>query len=560
MKNMRKRVTVKCLTIHQALEIVRNCLRIVTGEAKTLKPNLRLGTVGIDSRAKLKRFKLVVVLETAEHKHKITLSDLTFGQDDVLETVYELLQAVTMTPRYLVAPRHERTPGTNLRVKHTKKKAAKKHPQKAMPKARRERDIEVVERGSYAGGAAAPGSEPTKRKRIKKDGSHGSSKRTEVEHESYAESASSESFGIEEIELARKLRGYARDTDKTSPAQPPSPSRTIECTPQMEIQTELIQKKAYRMRVFVNRGPIAEGSEVERVRVEVPHDLREFPLQVWLDCSSHFDVEDVSDPPIVKVNTETATSDELGFTLKVLTTTDKSPMFVSAFFRYNGRPSGKITRFLEWADDVLRWKKFAVAEETADQDEMWKEFLTGSEGREEEVVLPNADAEPSVAVETEGIPADIRVEVLRAKVNNGKDFTLKCYTPQGKWEGDWNLPMVSKDLVNTYMKNFMADKGEARIASLEGAGMDFWDALPDDEVRELLLLALEKGAHTMSVISEEPYIPWELIVPYRDLDNTRKPLSVELQMGRWITGNYQAARQRISLKSVPVVLSQRLLG
>jgi hypothetical protein len=42
--------------------------------------------------------------------------------------------------------------------------------------------------------------------------------------------------------------------------------------------------------------------------------------------------------------------------------------------------------------------------------------------------------------------------------------------------------------------------------------MAFWDALRN-EVRELLWKALEKGAGTMALISEEPYIPWELMVP-----------------------------------------------
>src|SRR5438477_2694532 len=34
--------------------------------------------------------------------------------------------------------------------------------------------------------------------------------------------------------------------------------------------------------------------------------------------------------------------------------------------------------------------------------------------------------------------------------NDGRHFTLKCYTAQGHWEGPWNLPQVTKDLVNVY--------------------------------------------------------------------------------------------------------------
>ena len=185
--------------------------------------------------------------------------------------------------------------------------------------------------------------------------------------------------------------------------------------PQMEFRKELIKKKRYRMGVFVNQGPTAERAEVERVRVEIPEALREFPLDIWLDCSSHFQVESVKEPSRVKVNTDTGVSDELGFTLNVIKGLDELPMYVSAFFRFNERPSGKDHAILEWTQGVLRWKKFFPTQE--------------SEG---EIVLPNANAAPSVVVETQGIPADIRVEVLRGKANNGKDFTLKCYTRQDK--------------------------------------------------------------------------------------------------------------------------------
>ena len=98
----------------------------------------------------------------------------------------------------------------------------------------------------------------------------------------------------------------------------------------------------------------------------------------------------------------------------------------------------------------------------------------------------------------------------------------------------------------------MDNEGDARIASLKGAGLAFWDAIPEP-ARELLWKALESGANSMSIISEEPYIPWELMAPYKKVQNPRQPLGVELQLGRWVTGDYASPRQHIPLSSCYVV-------
>jgi hypothetical protein len=318
-----------------------------------------------------------------------------------------------------------------------------------------------------------------------------------------------------------------------SPQQPAT--RTVEGTPQMEIRKEMVPAKIYRLAVFVDQGPAAQGADVQQVKIEIPKDMQQIPVDVWLDCSSHFSVDEIEDPPRITVKTATGISDELSFTLNVLKAPDDRPMFVSAFFRYNGRPCGKIARYLELANGSLRWKEFVQSGET-----------------EGEVTLPNADALPSIVVETRAKPAEIRIDVLQTEFKDGRNYTLKCDTPQQSWKGLWILPEVTKVLVNSYMQGFMANKGKARIASLKGAGLDFWDLLPE-EVKALLWNALEKGVSTMSVISQEPYIPWELMVPYQKVRNPRKPLGVELQLGRWITGDYKSAPQRIPMNNAYVI-------
>ena len=296
------------------------------------------------------------------------------------------------------------------------------------------------------------------------------------------------------------------------------------------------------MGLLLDQKPASAGADVRPVSITIPLNLSEVSVDVWLDCSSHFTIGEVPDPPVLTVDAQTGISTELPFTLHVLQPRDSKPMYVSAFFKFEHRPCGRITRYLEMTSGGLKWKEFAPV------------VSTPGDATEGDVVLPHAGAPPSVALQPGSTAADIRVEILRTDDDDGKHFTLECDTPQTKWKGPWTLDPPAKELVDAGMQTFMASRGDARIGSLKGAGMDFWDALPA-KLQPVILDALEKGAKSMSIISEEPYIPWELIVPYPKghLEQARKPLGVELQLGRWITGDYKSPRQTIPLQSGYVV-------
>jgi hypothetical protein len=576
------------LTSQQVRKIVGDGIREVTGVAAKIKAGQALRTFGIDTGAKLKRFKSTIVKMVGQRDHKITLSKLDFDQDVIVARVYELIAAQASPLTKPVSPAVGKHPAAKRKVKAAKKAGAKKKAAKKKPRTRGPLSTSWGWGTSGHLGGKKKGGGPSKRTRkrsarrkargapVSRDRTHhggGDGKKSGLKDD-LVESTPAETEAIEEETAEYEAEyeeeqagagtgggslGYGGGGGGSPPAPPHFPNapaeviwppasagakaeppeepgtRTIECTPQLELRKELVPSQAYRMAVFVDQGPAAPGADVVQVSIEVAEDVVEFPLDVWLDCSSHFSVEELTDPPRIKVKTESGVSDELGFTLKVHKGPDSRPMYVSAFFRYNGRPCGKITRYLEMAKGSLRWKKFVPPGKA-----------------EGEVVLPNADAPPSCVVETQAHPADIRVEVLKTEANDGQHFTLKCYTPQSEWEGPWNLPQVTKDLVNTHMQKFMASKEDARIASLEGAGLAFWDGLPPGP-KDLLWEALEKGAATMSVISQEPYIPWELMVPYQKVQHPRKPLGVELQLGRWITGDYKSARQLIPMKNGYIV-------
>jgi CHAT domain len=499
------------LTTRQIELIVRRSILEVAGPIGKITAAQSLDKFGFDTAAKLKRLKAEIANQAARLGHRIGLSDLNFDHSTTIGAIFKLI-LLTQTKKPAAVAKKKPAPKKSASKKAAPKKAAKKaslrggfvtgrNPQRGDP-------AWIMGPGNGGGRTSHGGGVPVSPRRpLKGD---------DVLRSFYP------------IEVTESV---AKRSSPTAAPPLPKPARMVKATPQLEIRKEQIPGQSYQMAVFLDQAPAAPGAEVKNVKVTIPSDLREFCLDVWLDCSSHFSIDKIAGPSRLTVEADTGTSDELGFTLQVIETSGNSPMYVSAFFRYGDRPCGRITRFLDFVKGSLRWKQFVPPAQ--------------SKG---DVVLPKAEAPPSVTVDTQSRPADIRVEVLKTESNDGRQFTLKCFTPQGKWEGAWSLPEVTRDFVNTHMQRFMSSKEDARVASLRGAGLAFWDALPTDAKRRIWT-ALENGAASMSVVSQEPYIPWELMVPYQKLPKPRQPLGIELRLGRWITGDYTSAVQHIPMKS-----------
>jgi hypothetical protein len=81
---------------------------------------------------------------------------------------------------------------------------------------------------------------------------------------------------------------------------------------------------------------------------------------------------------------------------------------------------------------------------------------------------------------------------------------------------------------------------EERIASLRGAGVQLFDAAPGTFKKVFWeLVDSAKPLRTIYVVSEEPYIPWELMIPHRRVNGKmveREPLGIEFAVGRWTIG------------------------
>jgi len=332
-----------------------------------------------------------------------------------------------------------------------------------------------------------------------------------------------------------------RALSRVKPTLAPGPiaTRKVECMPQLEIAAELEKGTLYGLEVSLDQGPAAPGADVRTSEFDVPEDLTEFAVDVWFDCSAGLTLENVPDKPQVTVQSASGLSDHLAIQMRVDASLHDGaqPLFVSAFFRYNGRPSGKITRFLEQRRGNWSFKGAVPAAPSAPAGE---------------VMLPKSASAPAAVIDTQAQPADIHVEVLTTPDNDGRHFTLRCVRGDSTWQGAWTTPQVTRDLVAAYMQQVITAPVAARVNRLRDAGMQFWDVLPKP-VRDLLLTAIEAGAISLSIVSEEPYIPWELMVPYRRVTEKRAPLGVALRLGRWVTADYVSPTQAISMRSIHII-------
>jgi nucleoid DNA-binding protein len=313
-----------------------------------------------------------------------------------------------------------------------------------------------------------------------------------------------------------------------------SPMVTVHATPQMEFSGEPTEPNRYPLAIYLDKSTAAEGAIVEGVVLELPRELLECRVDVWMDCSPQLKIEGLAEDARLTLNVASGVSDKLGLTLTVVEKSKDQPMYVSAFFRYVNRPCGKITRFLEHVGKRLRWK--SAIDKTLNANE----------------APPSGPDLPAVVIEHGAHPADIRVEVTETAEKDGRSYRMKCLTREGKWDGPWTLPMKSDEFVKARMQSFMKTKDVARISSLKGAGQRFWNTL-EVEPRTLIAQAIAGGAKTMSILSEEPYIPWELMVPNTTPRDARDPLGITLQIGRWITGKYIAPPQKVRLQSLFVI-------
>jgi hypothetical protein len=95
----------------------------------------------------------------------------------------------------------------------------------------------------------------------------------------------------------------------------------------------------------------------------------------------------------------------------------------------------------------------------------------------------------------------------------------------------WALPSDTQQFVAGYMDVFTNATPGGRKAALVGAGKALFRATPPE--LQTAFWRLADRLETILVVTAEPYLPWELMIPARGTE-VRRPLGVEYSVGRWV--------------------------
>jgi CHAT domain len=285
-----------------------------------------------------------------------------------------------------------------------------------------------------------------------------------------------------------------------------------------------------KVSVYTDAEALRPGESGDDVVLEGPAEQNRFDVQAWLVVGGPFAIEGPAVQPLTILRDQEK-SEAAEFTVIRGAGADEGTATFSAYFAYEGRACGKVSRAVPLAAGAS---------------------------------APDADEPPAVRIEPGARPADLTIRIV---ARDDDDCAFECHVqtpllPQyaDGATGPWRLKSLAADLVGRQMERFTAPDAadKVRTLALRGAGIQLFEASPKLFQKAFWeLIDTGKPPSTIAIVTEEPYIPWELMVPTRTgpdgEDEQRDPLGVEFRIGRWTSREHIAAPQRIALRDSWVV-------
>ncbi len=330
--------------------------------------------------------------------------------------------------------------------------------------------------------------------------------------------------------------------------------RTVKRTPHMDVSKGdgLLPGDEVDIEVFADVKAAREGERSDDIEVEVERDVVSLDLETDLLVSPHLEI--VTDASgILTIVIDEADSEHVRFKVRVRDEAvldalaeqlpAKDLASVTAIFRFEGRPCGRVDRVLSLNVPV--------------------------EEHGPEPISPRPPG--AIRVETGLTPPDLLVEVRAQPINDGRQFQCRVSTPasapdrEAEWE-DWNLSARAEELVFGFMERFVeaGSTAKERLSALKGAGLYLFEASPPT-FQERLWELVDAGTPPKSILvaTDEPFIPWELMIPIRRKNGRREkwdlPLGVKFNIGRWVLKNGTSPAQAFPLHD-SIVIAPRYSG
>ena len=303
-----------------------------------------------------------------------------------------------------------------------------------------------------------------------------------------------------------------------------SHARVIDRTPhlQVDVSRPIAPGESIKPVVYLDTLPAHPGEHSESLKLPA---LKQMTVGVTLTASPHFRING-SPHAEITVRSAQPQSDSAVFDVDCVKAAAGTPG-LAATFTYQWRPVGSV-----WLDLKVKGARKAARK-------------------------PVSAPCGSAAIDPAAQPPDLLVQIVQDPDGDERHYDLTVRTRHlpaylhGK-SCRWKLPERTKDFVEGYMDAFTTSDPGGRKAALLGAGKDLFAVTPAIFKDAFWQLIAAGKLQSIFVVTSEPFIPWELMVPHEGIVS-RPPLGVEFTVGRLVDPRHQSPPQAMPIESSYVI-------